>query len=97
MIWPLVAMWLAHFGDIVSTYVGLAHGCHEMNPAYYFVGFPGLVGLKFVFCVLISRIIRHTYYQRKEVRSAWIQVSIAITLGFGAVIWNALQIPYCTP
>lgn len=88
-------MWLAHFGDIVSTYVGLAHGCHEMNPFFQVAGFPGLVGLKVVFCVCISGIVWYTYYQRKEVTAAWIQVGIAIVIGASAVVWNLLQIPQC--
>lgn len=96
MIWPLVAMWLAHFGDIVSTYVGLAHGCHEMNPFFQVAGFPGLVGLKILFCLGISSIVCYTYYQRKETIAAWLQVSLAIFIGVSAVLWNLTQIPYCT-
>lgn len=95
MIWPLLLMWLAHLGDIVSTYVGLGRGCQELNPAFKVAGFVGLVGLKLVFCIAITLIVHYTYYRRAKVKEAWVQVGTATLIGAGAVVWNVFQIPYC--
>lgn len=94
MIKWIVAIWLGHAADILTTVYGLSRGCVELNPIYQLGGMSTLLAVKVVAVSVVSLMVWRTA-QLGEVSNAKVMAGIFVSVGVGAAVWNCFQFPRC--
>lgn len=94
MISLIVAMWVAHLADVLTTVYGLGRGCVEMNPLYGLGGWPLMVGVKVGGLVMWSCWLMESARRHRRWKTLLLWAGLT-SVGAGAAMWNLWVIPTC--